>query len=754
MIKKIFSSFNLQGFIVGLVIILLSCLIFYSFGDRKPKLLSDLDYRMMDVMFHTRGPVPDSKQVVIIDIDEKSLDKIGQWPWPRNVLANLTSILIENKARAIGYDILFAETDRTSPHLYFKNLPKSLTKRLPQDFLSDLLDTETLDYDIQFSNSLSKGPTVLGYAFKTHIDGLKTDEDLPFPSGSIDIHPASFTIKNLNLLPAYRAIVNHPSVAASQSEGFFNVFADDAGITRQVPLLMRMDNIPYPSLALETYRLGISAPSVRIHVSQKLKMPRPPILGIQMQTVFIPTDSFAQLFINYRGPVNSFKYISAVDIINGLRTDEINDKYVLIGSSAKGLQDLRTTPFSNAIPGVEINATVIDNLINGDPFIYDRLTEIGLTYALIAGGGILIAVTLSVFGPLAGSTGAVLIIISGVYTNYLILFLNNQYVGMTYPLVTCALILLTTSVFNAFKEQKTKKYIRKAFSHYVAKDVVSEMIKNPRSLSLKGEEKDLTVLFSDIRGFTGISERMPSKALGYFMNDYLSRMSKIIIRNNGTVDKFIGDAVMAFWGAPREDTRHAFKAVQAAIEMKAETMKMAAEFARRDLPEIRIGIGINTGKMSVGNFGSNERFDYTVMGDNVNLASRLEGANKNYETTILISETTRGIISKEFFCRYIDKVQVKGRTQPIDLYEPLTSGSPDAGLYDEVNRFEKGVRAYQKQQFTTALGIINSLNQNNPAQLYQSYIDRIEAFLAAPPPSEWEGTERRRRLPVNKLTTK
>jgi adenylate cyclase len=749
-----FPSFNLPSFLVGCVVIALSCFIFYSFGDRKPKLLTDIDYRFMDLMFHFRGPQPDSGQVVIIDIDEKSLTGLGQWPWPRNLMADLTATLISHHAKAIGFDIVFAEKDRSSPSFYFKNLPPDLAAQIPSGLLSQFLNDEHLDYDSQFAQTLSSGPTILGYVFRTVDDNLNTSDSLPFPSGTTAIHPSTFTFKNLNLKQAYQAIVNHPSVAMAESEGFFNVFADDTGITRQVPLFMRMKNIPYPSLALETYRIGTRDEAMTLHLSEKLKMPRPPILGVRINDTFIPTDAMAQLFINFRGPTGSFPYIPAIDIINGSRAHDVKNKFVLIGSSAKGLQDLRTTPFSNAIPGVEINANIIDNLIRKDPFVYDHFTEIGITYAMILGGGIMISSILSLLGPLAGSIGAAGMIFGSIMMNYHYFFLQQRYVGMIYPLLTAILILLATSIFNAFREQKTKRYIRKAFSHYVAKDVVAEMIKNPKSLSLKGEEKELTVLFSDIRGFTGISEVMPSQALGYFMNDYLSRMSQIIIENNGTVDKFIGDAVMAFWGAPKDDAWHAYKAVKAAMEMKAEVSRMALEFKQRNLPDINIGIGINTGKMSVGNFGSKERFDYTVMGDNVNLASRLEGANKNYGTVILISQSTRQQIAEHVFCQYIDKVQVKGRLQAIDLYEPLVVGQPDKLLSENVSLFEQGVKAYQNRDFKRASHIMTTLYQKQPLRLYESYIERINAFKASPPPPEWSGVERRARLPVHKLKTK
>ena len=745
---------NLSSFSLGCILIFISCLGFYSFGNQKPALLNTIDNRIMDMMFKIRGTRPDSGKVIIVDIDEKSLKKIGQWPWPRNILADITKNLYKNGARAVGFDVIFAEKDRTAPIYFFKNLDASITNQIPENVLSKLFNNESMDHDSIFGQAVSMGPSILGYAFLMKEDQLKSEHELPFPSSMIRIKPDKINFKDLSLIPAYRAVTNIPKVAMAESEGFINVFTDDSGTTRQVPLMMIMDNIPYPSLALETFRVGMKIPSLTIQASSKIKTPQTTILGIHIGNKFIPTDSLGQIFVNYRGPVNTFRYISAVDILTKPSLPILKDKFVLIGSSSTGLFDLKTTPFSSAVPGIEINANIVDNLIESDPFTYDIYTEIGLTYTLIIAGGLLLSIILSVLGPLAGSFGAIVFFCGSLTWNYYYFFLNNRHVGITYPIITCAGILLIISIFNSFREGKTKKFIHKAFSHYVSPDVVSQLLKNPKALSLKGEEKELTVLFCDIRGFTSISEKMNSQELGNFMNIFLTRMSRVIMKNNGTVDKFIGDAIMAFWGAPKEDPDHAIKAVHTALQLKLELNRMEKNHKMKNLPKISVGIGINSGVVSVGNFGSKERFDYTVMGDNVNLASRLEGANKNYGTTILISESTKNIIKKSFFCRYIDKVRVKGRQEAVDLYEPLSEGSPPDDILNQVKIFEKGIKAYQHQNFQEAYQIIGTLHKNDPSRLYQSYLDRIKGFIKSPPSAQWDGVERRSRLPVNKLLTK
>ena len=754
MIEYLKQHINLASFLLGFILILIFCLGFYSFGNQKPVLLSALDNRIMDTMFKIRGPQPDSGQVVIVDIDEKSLKALGQWPWSRNILANITRKIYDNSPRALGFDIIFPEKDRTSPAYYFKNIDPSIASQIPDTILSVVLDNESLDYDLVFGKAISRGPSILGYSFLQKKDELKSEDELPFPSGMIRIRPDNVKFESLSLIQAYRAIINIPSVAMAESEGFINVFMDESGTIRQVPLMMIMDNIPYPSLALETYRIGMKMPSLTLHASSKIKRPKTAILGIQIGNKFIPTDSFGQIFVNYRGPEKTFRYISAVDVLTMPSLPVLKNKFVLIGSSSAGLFDLRTTPFSRGIPGIEINANIIDNLIKSDPFTYDIFTEIGLTYALIIGAGLILCLILSVLGPLAGGFGAIFFFFSALTWNYYYFFLNNRYVGITYPMISCGSILLIISIFNAFWEGKTKKFVQKAFSHYVSPEVVSQLIKNPKALSLKCEEKKLTILFLDIRGFTSISEKMTSQDLGHFMNDFLTRMSKLIMENEGTVDKFIGDSIMAFWGAPKDDPDHANKAVETALQLKSELSSLHKSHKKKDMPEISVGIGINSGIVSVGNFGSNERFDYTVMGGNVNLASRLEGANKNYGTTILISEATKNIIKHNFFYRYIDKVQVKGRKEAINIYEPLIKGLPPNELLNEVKTFEKGIKAYQHQNFQAAYNILKSLHKNHPIQLYQSYLDRIKSYIESPPSEQWNGAERRSRLPVNKLLTK
>ncbi|MGV1099134.1 CHASE2 domain-containing protein [Thiovibrio sp. JS02] len=727
-------------FKIGCLVVLAAVLLFYSFDQQKPALLSTFDNRLTDAMFRWRGVTPPNEPIVIIDIDEKSLRTLGQWPWPRHQVARMVECIGSAGPRAIGLDIVFAESDRTSPKNFLTELQQFLPRPIPAQTLTELKGNPNLDHDITLGNALANTPSVLGYVFQTRNDGLKNEEETPFPSSLIRLEPSSYRYEDLFLLPAYRAIINVLEVAQGRSEGFFNVFPDAAGTVRRVPLLMEMDGVPYPSLALEMVRIGLGLEEITIHVSQKVQTAKKGILGVQIGDKFVPTDEQGQIAVNFRGPERTYSYISALDVLEGRNLDAIKGKYVLIGTSAAGLLDLRATPFSNVFPGVEVHANIIGNILTGDPFTYDIFTERGLTLTLIMVGGLFLTALLAYSSPLAGGLAGLLVIEATIAGNYFIFFKNHTIIGLTYPLLTIFVVFLLVTLFNFFFEGREKRFISKAFGRYVSPQVVRQLTEHPERLSLRGEQKTLTVLFSDIRGFTTISEKMDSEELGQFMNEYLTAMSQIVMAHGGTVDKFIGDAVMAIWGAPLDDAEHAANCVRASFKMLARLDELRPHWRKRQLPPIDIGVGINTGVMSVGNFGSDQRFDYTVMGDNVNLASRLEGSNKTYGTNIVISEFTRLALGDDFFCRYLDQVRVKGKDRPVKIYEPICEGEPPPAIRREVEEFEAALRLYRQRSFSEARELLLGLNKTSPRKLHDLYLSRIEHFQGNPPPEEWDGS--------------
>lgn len=733
-------------FKAGCLVVLAACLLFISFNEQKPDLIAALDSRGVDSMFRLRGQQPTRDAVVIVDIDEKSLQSLGQWPWPRDVVARLVEQIDKAGAKVVGFDVVFAEPDRTSPHHALTYLAKRAPHLIPDEGLISAKNNPEFNNDLLLGDALAGTSSVLGYVFLTRNDGLKQPGEVPFPSVNLRTAPEGIAFDALRIPSVYRALLNVPSVSQASSEGFLNVFPDASGKVHKVPLFLQMDGIPYPSLALEMLRVAEHEEGSVIQVSQLDKDGRRGLLGINIGERFIPTDDFGQLTVNYRGPFATFPYVPAIDVLNGERLKELQGRYVLVGTTAAGLHDLRATPFSTIFPGVEIHATIIDNVLSGDIMTHDLMAERGMTFILIIIGGIILSALLAYGSPLLGGLSGVVFLAASLAGNYLFFFKNDQIIGLTYPLLVILTIFPVVTIFNYFFVGREKRFIDQAFSHYISPQVVQQLKRNPGQLVLSGEEKELTILFSDIRGFTTLSEQMTALQLGRFMNTYLTAMGREILARHGTVDKFIGDAIMAVWGAPLNNLNHATDSVRAALAMQNILKSLRTDWEKEGLPPIEISIGINTGVVSVGNFGSEERFDYTVIGDEVNLASRLEGVAKLYDVPVVISETTRAAIGERFFCRKLDHIRVKGKSRPIVIYEPLVEGDPAPGLRAEVQAFETALGAYCAKDFVTAEGQFETLVRQHPQPLYRVYLERISALLLAGCPDDWDG--------VTTMTTK
>ncbi|BCS95402.1 guanylate cyclase [Desulfoluna limicola] len=725
-------------FKAGITLIIASCVLWHGFGYEKPEFLTAIDNRIFDQMFRIRGAEPHAGSVVIVDIDEKSLRTHGQWPWPRDMVADLVQAIHESGALVTGFDVVFAERDRTTPAVFFPRYSTFFQDPSQKRVLDLLVNDPTLDHDIMLGDEIAKGTMVAGYAFLFKTDRMKNETEVPFPSIHIRTRPAGTRFRDITLMQAYRAVVNIPEVATASSEGFFNVFPAPSGTVRKAPLFIALDQIPYPSLAFEMMRLSKGRQQATLHASVIGESKTRPLLGVSLGSSFIPTDAMGQLTVNYRGPAYTFPYLSAADVMATPTADVLKGKYVLIGSSAAGIMDFVATPFSSIFPGVEVHATIIDNLIKNDPMVHENYTEIGLTYTIIAAGGLLMTLALVYLSPQVGSLTALFLLFIIVVGDYLVFFKNNQLVGVSYSLFTMLALLFGVTMANYFYEGKKRLFIRHAFSRYVSPSVVMELVKDPRRLSLSVEKKNVTIFFSDIRGFTTLSETLPSEQLGTFMNEYLTVISDIIMKHQGMVDKFIGDAVMAIWGTPLENPSHAEYAVTAALEITDALKHFSKQWEPFGI-SVLTGIGLNTGIVSAGNFGSASRFDYTVLGDHVNLASRLEGLNKVYGAQIIISHHTREALGDRFFCRYIDNVCVKGKTEAVALYEPLCKGAPDPVLRDETHAFNQAMEHYRNQEFQKARSWLTTLQGNRPDPLYALYLKRINEFRESPPGPGWKG---------------
>ncbi|SCZ56125.1 CHASE2 domain-containing protein [Thiohalomonas denitrificans] len=728
-------------FRIGLLVILAAVSLFYSFGADKPRLLQALDQRVLDTMFHWRGEEPAGGQVVIVDIDEKSLQALGQWPWPRDTVATMLANIGAGRPSAIGLDIVFAEPDRSSPDRVLAEMRRRYPAVFAETELAALLSDEELSNDRILGETLAALPSVLGYVMQTGATETTGDvQRTPFPAATVRLNPSGIDLAELTLIPARRAILNVEEISLARSEGFFNVFPDVDGYVRRVPLLMALDGMPYPSLALELARIGLNEQELLLHADTTAYSQRRGLLGVSVGETFIPTDEYGQLNVNYRGPSRTFPYVSAVEVLAGNDLEIFQDKIVLIGTSAAGLQDLRATPFAQVVPGVEIHANVIDNLLAGDPLLHDTYTEIGFTYLTIIGGGLMVTALLAYSGALAGGLGAMLLIAGAVFGNYHLFFLNHLIVGVVYPVTVMVVLFMVVTLFNYFFEGRQKRFISKAFGQYVPPELVEEMAARPEEFSLGGETREMTVLFSDVRGFTTISEGLDATELTELMNAMLTPMTQIIHQHRGTIDKYMGDAIMAFWGAPLSDQEHARHALEASLDMVAAIPRIQKQFAARGWPHIRIGVGLNSGPMNVGNMGSEFRMAYTVLGDAVNLGSRLEGLTKQYGVDILVSEATRNQVPGHVF-RELDRVRVKGKDKVVAIFEPMGRAEQlDAETTDELKQHHRALDLYRNRDFTAADALFEQLQHDHPQrQLYPLYRERIRLYQKQPPPTNWDG---------------
>ena len=664
-------------FIAVFISIFLSALYIFS-----PGILRSFDDRMRDAYFLYRGEMPNGGSVVIVDIDEASLRALGQWPWSRDKLSKIIENLTSAGVAVIGIDAVFAEEDRTSPSLIAKKL--NLKENLQ-------------DYDLQFANTLANSPVILGYGF----DLVDEDGDKHAPK-----IPAILIEKNKKedfAIKALGATLNiEPIQNAGYSSGFFNVIPDSSGMIRSVPLVISFDDVLYPSLALEIVRVVSGEKKIFINYDE---------LGIENisigQTV-IPTDAIGGITVNYRGGFKNFKYLSAKDIYDGeFNADEVEGKIVLIGTSAIGLYDLRTTPFDSAFAGVEVHANAIDNILSGD-FIYKPSYADGVTVILVVFSSFLIVfsvTSMNFYGKILTFFAASFLYVWG---SYYALFHEGIILNILFPLAAISLAFVTTLAFDYFYSIKSERAIRAKFASKVSKSVMDDILKNTNGNELSIKNKEVTIFFSDIRGFTSISEKLGAKELIALLNRYMQPMSEIIIKNQGTIDKFIGDAVMAYWNAPLDIQNHADLAVKSALEQFEALKILNSQLEKENLPQISIGIGINTGEVIVGEMGCEIRSDYTVIGDAINLGSRLESLCKFYGSNLNISNFTKERLKEKYMFRFLDLVRVKGKNEPVEIWRVLGYGEAQSELKKELEIYDKAIALYKKAKFLEALEILKS----------------------------------------------
>ena len=650
------------------VLILLALL--HASGILPVNSITRLDARLYDARLQLTMPRTQDERVVIVEIDEASLAKLGQWPWGRQRVAAMVNELFERQqVRVLALDVVFAEPDRSSGLAELKELAKG-PLRHHADFTRWLEQASpTLDYDAVLATALENRPVVLGYYFTSDRGGRRQGV-LPPPATD---QAEGASMPGMLSWNGYAANIERLSVAAPHA-GFFNAVTDPDGLIRSVPVLAEFEGALYHSLALAAVRMALGEPPIRVQRSAAGKDAAPiasVILRQGEKEWRVPVDARGTALVPYRGPGGhqggSFRYVSAADLIEGrLPAGSLKGRIALVGFTAPGLMDLRTTPAGGNYPGIEVHANLVSGMLDGAiAWRPDYSRGYDVLSILIA--GVILAIGLPML-PMAGALLLGGLVIGGLWLINTGLYL---YAGLALPmaaaLVMAFLALGLNMAWGYFVEGRARRNLARLFGTYVPPEIVRRMLANPQQYSMQARTEELTVMFCDMRGFTSLSETMEPRQVQALLNTVHSRLTDVIRAHRGTIDKYMGDAVMAFWGAPVSMPDHARLAVEASLGIVEAVRALNRERAAAGLPLLSIGIGLSTGLMSVGDMGSNVRRTYTVVGDAVNLASRLEGLSATYGVDIVASSTTREQ-APDFAWEELGTVQVKGRLQPVTIH--------------------------------------------------------------------------------------
>jgi adenylate cyclase len=703
-----------------------------------PVPVRELRFRTFDMFQRVDPRVKKIHPVTIVDIDEPSLAKLGQWPWPRTTIADMVINLTNLGAVVIGFDVMFSEPDRLNPDVaartmrYLDEATRSKLRELPSN-------------DQVLSEAIRRSRVVIG---ETGLPETITEPDDSLPLTGIatlgeDIDPLSYLYEYPGLLRNVAVLEK-----AAAGRGLLTIVQEGDGIVRRVPMLLRAQGNAMPSLSLEILRVVTGTPSIL------MKAGKAGIESIKLRGLEIPTDDHAQLWVHFaRQDRSRTIYVSAADVVsNTVSPDKIKGKLVLIGTSAVGLNDIKTTPVSSTMPGVEIHAQILESALSNG-WMSRPGTALAWEFVAAMLTGFFVIAFAPNMGPIrligVGALFATMLIGSSWYFYQY----HRQLVDFTYPLLSTTAIYLTL-IFSSFvREQKQRKQIRGAFAQYMSPALVEQLAQSPEKLKLGGEEREMTILFSDVRGFTSISEvfKHDPQGLTTLMNRFLTPLTNAILARSGYIDKYMGDAIMAFWNAPLDDKKHELNACNAAIDMLEridELNKVREEEARETeqafIP-INVGVGLNTGLCTVGNMGSDVKFNYSVLGDSVNLASRLEGQTKEYGFPIIVGSKTALAVKDEFAILELDFIMVKGKKEPEVIY--AIAGREDVAQSERFQRLRnltiEMLACYRNRDWDGALATIERGRKTDEAHsleyLYNLYEARIQDYRDNPPPADWNG---------------
>lgn len=744
-------------------LLLLLLLFFIHFSGSDHPLRLDLQHGVFD-QFNKMHPREPSGEVVIVDIDEKSLDAYGQWPWPRNIVADLVTNLTSYGAKVIAFDGVFGEEDRSSPRTFLENLPEDETS-----LFAGVQSIENLpDYDEKLAQAIKESQifvTGFTYGRADRTDSKPENKNRLLAKPNVK---SSF-VKNASFFDA--AAVNIPILSeASAGNGSFMARPDSDGVLRRVGMVFSDDKDIYPSLSLEALRVAKLGRKGTIRLAD-VPLAEKKLVDTDYRIVLgdyvIPVDSDGILYVHYRpfcrerkGLQNGISctsdqdYISARDVLDKSLSAQIKgrveNKIILIGASAEGLKDLRSTPLEPFRPGVEVHANVIEQILQAKYLLRPTMTQnVEAAYILFAGlFFILVSPFVGVLVSVALCTTIMAISVFGAYYVYVV---HSVLVDPVYPSLCVLAIFIVSTILSYARAESRRKQIRDAFGMYVAGDVMRDLERNPEKLKLGGESRNLSVMFTDIRQFTKISEDLQPEELIVLMNEFLTAMTEIVMNHQGTVDKYIGDAMMAFWNAPRDIENHERAACLAALKMQSAlepvNKRIAARVSdagsNRESVLLRAGIGINTGICAVGNMGSRQRFAYSALGDAVNLAARLEGQTKYYGVDILVGESTFHK-AHDLAALELDLIRVVGKSHPVRIYALL--GDHDVAASDGFQEWkilhDRMLCHYRDRDFDNAYQALRACKKQAGGSLshfYDLYAERIVMLKKIKLPDDWDG---------------
>ncbi|OQW96655.1 MAG: adenylate/guanylate cyclase domain-containing protein [Desulfobacteraceae bacterium A6] len=707
-----------------------------------------MELKTIDLRFKSRGNIPTTSDVVLAVIDEKSIAKEGKWIWPRSKMAELVNRLSNAGAKVIAFDIGFLEADEKSTVRAIEEIQKKMAdlNQLDPSLAKYLEDLKFhTDNDRLLANAIrnSTAKVILGYFFQTdeesagHID----EKEISMHQNNVQsseykaVSYSSESAKNIPLIKTYSPQSNIKIISeTSNYSGYFNMFPDEDGVVRWLPAVLKCRESIYAPLSIITAGAFLdSQPSVQLYEYG--------VGEIKIGNMSIPTDEIGRIIINYRGPGKTFPHIPVTDILKGeADTNLIKDKIVLIGATAVGVYDLRVTPFSNVFPGLEIHANVIDSILGKDLMFYPSWANLFDIFAIIV-AGLFLGIIIPRTNVMTGAAALLFLFFGYILMCQFLFSVKGWIFNLIYPLSVMIIVYVSITLYRYIAESKQKKFIRDAFSTYLAPSVVKQLIDSPEKLDLGGQERDISAFFSDVQGFTGISETLSPKELVDLLNEFLTEMTDIILEFEGTVDKFEGDAIIAFFGAPNDLPNHAEVACRASIKMQKRLVTLRTKWKQEKKPGLKMRIGLCSGNAVVGNMGSKNRMDYTMMGDTVNIAARLEGVNKIYGIYSMISDTTFAAAGNGIVTREIDSVNLVGRKEPVTIYELV--GHPedvDDGMRRTFDSYAKGLEAYRKSNWDLAIKqFISALDITINDGPGKTMLARCNEYKLNPPDKDWNG---------------